>query len=125
MTAERALLAGAMRWNGQHPAPAIPVCTPTGRRHSPHAWSRIARFKPDFCFTFKPGLSFVPAADFDRFRTFRSSITTTAWLLLSAEGRLVQKVVADMGDLAVDCVDFCLDFPPVLAELAAAAILRW
>jgi len=50
----------------------------------------MARFKPHFCFTFEQGFSFVPAADFDGFRTFSSSITTT-WIASSTTLREIRK----------------------------------
>jgi len=42
----------------------------------------MARFKPDFCLTFFPGFSVVPAADAEMLLMFKFPNTITAWLLL-------------------------------------------
>jgi hypothetical protein len=42
----------------------------------------MALLRPDLALTFLPGISVVPDADLDRFRTCKSSIHTTAWFWL-------------------------------------------
>src|SRR5574344_802263 len=61
------------------------------RLNSTHPCSSMALFKPDLACTFRPGASTVPEAERDIFRTFKSSMTTTAWFLLIAVEVLCRK----------------------------------
>src|SRR6516162_106048 len=52
----------------------------------------MARLRPDFWRTFRPGAAEVPAADADMLRTDNASTTTVPWLLAMAV--LVEKILA-------------------------------
>jgi hypothetical protein len=79
----------------------------------------MARFNPDFCFTFEPGFSFVPAADFDRLRTFRSPITTTAWFWLIGVVVWCRKSLRILAILRSTALTFTLAFRQFRPNFAA------
>ncbi len=91
MAATGACAARVLRRNNNQPPPFQAILDSSWRRNSYQPCSRMDLFKPDLARTFLPSASAVPAADFDIFRTRKSSIPTIAWFLQTADEILCRK----------------------------------